>query len=170
MPKIASNHEFQTELHKILAQCQGEERPSRETIAAELSALADRVADEPTFKKGQKAKYRGQDVEVVEVAKNGKVTIRSSGGAIKTFKPDEAEKQLKTAAGMTLDQGEKLMWDLTQDSKKLVDQIQSLRGRVLREKKNKDSEDAGFWDEMDKALKKAETHAHGTHRGLREYS
>lgn len=47
------------------------------------------------FEKGQKVKYRGKDVEVVEVAKNGKVTIRSQAGATKTFKPEDAEKHLK---------------------------------------------------------------------------
>lgn len=50
------------------------------------------------FEKGQKVKYHGKDAEVVEVAKNGKVTIRSQAGATKTFKPEDAEKQLKAAS------------------------------------------------------------------------
>lgn len=44
MSKIASNHEFQTEVHRLLASCQGPELPSRDKLAADLNALADRVA------------------------------------------------------------------------------------------------------------------------------
>ena len=44
MDKIASPQDLQAELNDILASCQGDERPSREVIAADLRDLADRVA------------------------------------------------------------------------------------------------------------------------------
>jgi hypothetical protein len=44
MQKIASPQELQSELRRVLAACQGPERPSREKLAEELRALADRVA------------------------------------------------------------------------------------------------------------------------------
>lgn len=43
MKKIASNHDFQRELHKVLALCQGPKRPSRQRIAARLRGLANRL-------------------------------------------------------------------------------------------------------------------------------
>jgi uncharacterized protein YhaN len=43
MRKIASPRDLQAELHRLLAYSQGKE-PSREVLASELRALADRVA------------------------------------------------------------------------------------------------------------------------------
>lgn len=45
MHKIASPQELQSELRRLLAYCSGPEKPSRVKLAAELSHLADRVAE-----------------------------------------------------------------------------------------------------------------------------
>ena len=199
MRKIASPQDLQTELQSILALCQGEERPSRERLAAELNALADRVAGTPL---GDAAKIlKGKDIKSLSSSDEKKVfkeldkmsedelkklikvygrnpTLGGQPKEVGNFLHDVAKDVLdkkvhKSAAvgktAMTLDQGEKLMWNLTQDAKKMIDRVQSLRGSVLREKKQP-SEETGFWDEMDKALKKAEGPAHGVHRALRDYS
>lgn len=44
MKKIATPQDLQAELRRLLAYCQGPDRPSRETLAAELRDLADRTA------------------------------------------------------------------------------------------------------------------------------
>jgi hypothetical protein len=44
MQKIASPHELQSELRRLLATCRGPKRPSRETLAKELLVLANRLA------------------------------------------------------------------------------------------------------------------------------
>lgn len=45
MQKIASVDELKTEIRRLLVYCQASERPSRQTLAVELSALADRVGN-----------------------------------------------------------------------------------------------------------------------------
>lgn len=44
MKRIASPHELQTELRRLLAYCQGPDRPSRQVLVARLNELANRVA------------------------------------------------------------------------------------------------------------------------------
>ena len=45
MKKIATPQDLQVELRRLLASCQGSERPSREKLAEELRALATGVMD-----------------------------------------------------------------------------------------------------------------------------
>jgi len=103
MKKIASPMELQAELvslQEYIYSFTG--KPDREVLASKLRDLAERVASDKTeskFKKGQKVTYKGKPATIVEVAGNGKVTIKAQGGAaVKTFSPDEAEKSLKTAS------------------------------------------------------------------------
>lgn len=44
MRKIASPEELRSELRRLMAYCEGPEKPSREKLAAELNGLADKVA------------------------------------------------------------------------------------------------------------------------------
>lgn len=44
MEKIASPQDLQAEIRRLLAHCQGPQRPSRQHLAAQLRSLADRVA------------------------------------------------------------------------------------------------------------------------------
>lgn len=44
MDKVANPHELQAELRRLLAYCQGPNRPSRAVLATKLNELADRVA------------------------------------------------------------------------------------------------------------------------------
>ena len=70
---------------------------SNPELRKDLLPLLSKTA-ESKFKKGDTVKYKGKECKVVEVASNGKITIKAKGGgAVKTFSAKDAEKQLKTA-------------------------------------------------------------------------
>lgn len=71
---------------------------SNPELRKDLLPLLSKTA-KSKFKKGDTVKYKGKECKVMEVASNGKVTIKSKGrgGAVKTFSAKDAEKQLKTA-------------------------------------------------------------------------
>lgn len=102
MKKVANNHEFQRELHRILAYCQGTEKPEREKLATDLRELAFRVAAKPEMPKWlERALKRHKNVEY----KRHEVRIKTGPNEAKNNK---LEDQLASMAHRNRDEE----WDI----------------------------------------------------------
>lgn len=89
MDRIASPHELQSELRRLLAYSQSE-RPSREKLALEIRRLADRVSSHSSRSAGfLQDKVNGQDVTNLEPEEAAKLrqlvrsVVRGGGGSVR---------------------------------------------------------------------------------------